>query len=310
MNEGQATQPPKASAKECKRYPPTERGVRVRIYPFEDQETVLIAKCRARAIIWNWTCDVFDRTRAKALGEDPRGLAIKCTQSAVGAEIERLRRDPASGWLRKTLTLWSCKRVVKQAFAARKLVFSGHAEHPRGRAFRTSAPMTFCVAYDGRKSDEHYVADKAHRLARPSSSVSTDSLPHWLRATGRERAPEYDGTTWGPPKGARRMQSQTESPGPKQEAGRANGAPKKRGKGADGAAEQPTGLMRHGEQVVTPEIARTMLERMVYSKQRRIGRKHVEQHRRRPARTSCGRGDDGVDGLIAWSRASEPLGDR
>ena len=130
MNERHATEAPEASAKGRKRYPPTERGVRVRIYPFEDQETALIAKCRARAIIWNWTCDVFDRTRAKALDEHPRGLAIKCTQSAVGAEIERLRRDPAYGWLRKTLTLWSCKRVVKQAFAARNLAFAGHAEHP------------------------------------------------------------------------------------------------------------------------------------------------------------------------------------
>ena len=181
MNERHATKAPEASAKGRKRYPPTERGVRVRIYPFEDQETMLVAKCRARAIIWNWTCDVFDRTRAKALDEHPRGLAIKCTQSAVGAEIERLRRDPAYGWLRKTLTLWSCKRVVKQAFAARNLAFAGRAEHPRGRAFRTSAPMTFCVAYDGRKSDEHYVADKAFHV--PTVGV--------LRVrTGRGHMPE------------------------------------------------------------------------------------------------------------------------
>ena len=94
MNERHATEAPEASGKGRKRYPPTERGVRVRVYPFEDQETVLIAKCRARAIIWNWTCDVFDRTRAKALPEANDGDIVL---ARIGPEVtlKRLQRIDA-----------------------------------------------------------------------------------------------------------------------------------------------------------------------------------------------------------------------
>ena len=74
----EAVQPP---AKARERYPPTERGVRVRVYPNEEQARSLEAKCRARAIVWNWTCDVFDRSRVRAMGEDAHGLAIKCTRA-------------------------------------------------------------------------------------------------------------------------------------------------------------------------------------------------------------------------------------
>ena len=70
---------------------------------------------RARGIVWNWCCDVFERARAQAQGEDARGLAIKCTRAALGDEIERIRRDPGYRWLRETLPQGSCLQVVKQA---------------------------------------------------------------------------------------------------------------------------------------------------------------------------------------------------
>ena len=92
------------------RYPPTERGVRVRANRNKAQERALVARGRARAVVWNWTCDIFERARARAKGEDPHGLAIQCTRKAVCEEIERLRREPGYRWLRETLTLWSCTR--------------------------------------------------------------------------------------------------------------------------------------------------------------------------------------------------------
>lgn len=53
----------------------------MRVYLDQAQEQMLVAKCRVRAIIWNWTCDVFDRNRARAASEDAHGLAIKCTRT-------------------------------------------------------------------------------------------------------------------------------------------------------------------------------------------------------------------------------------
>ena len=85
----------KPSQRKRKSYPPTERGVRVRAYPNSEKEQALIARCRVRAIIWNWCCDVFDRARARSKGEDETyGLSIQCTRKEMCEEIERLRRNP------------------------------------------------------------------------------------------------------------------------------------------------------------------------------------------------------------------------
>ena len=132
----------------------------MRIYPDAEQVEALVARGRVRAILWNWCCDVFERTRAQAKGNDAHGLAIQCTRAALSAEVERIRRKPSYEWLRKTLPLWSCLQIVKQACAGRRRAFEHGGGHPQGRGFRASAPLSFCVAYDGRTSDKHYAADK------------------------------------------------------------------------------------------------------------------------------------------------------
>ena len=54
------------------------------------------------------------------------GLAIECTRKAVNEELDRLRAVPAYGWLRSALTVWTCRRIVRQMFAARDNAFAGH----------------------------------------------------------------------------------------------------------------------------------------------------------------------------------------
>ena len=164
MKAGLATEDVGAPAKERERYPPTERGIRVRVYPNAEQVPALVARGRVRAIVWNWCCDVFERARAQANNEDAHGLAIKCTRAALSDEVKRIRRDPAYRWLGDTLALWSCLQVVKQAFAARDRAFERGWGHPRRRGLRASAPMSFCIPYDGRKSDKHYVPNRRFHI--------------------------------------------------------------------------------------------------------------------------------------------------
>ena len=149
MNAGLATETVGARTKVRERHPPSERGVRVRVYPNAEQVPALVARGRARA---------------QANDEDAQGLAIKCTRAALSDEVKRVQRNPAYRWLRDTLPLWSCLQVVKQTFAARERAFARGCGHPRRRGFRASAPMSFCISYDGRRSDKDYVPNRRFHI--------------------------------------------------------------------------------------------------------------------------------------------------
>ena len=68
-------------------YPPTERGVRVRVYPDEDQEQTLVAKCRAR--MRSRTPPRLPRSRASR-----RFLEGLIAIYELGVKFERHGRDP------------------------------------------------------------------------------------------------------------------------------------------------------------------------------------------------------------------------
>ena len=63
----------KATDKDRPRYPPTERGVRVRATPNPNRNA---------------------HSSRAAKGEDSHGLDIACTRDALGTEIELIRRAP------------------------------------------------------------------------------------------------------------------------------------------------------------------------------------------------------------------------
>ena len=115
------------------RYPPTERGVRVRIYLDAEQVHALTA----------------------------RGLAIECTRAAPGAEVERIRRTPGYEWLRRTLPLWLCLQVVKQACAARRRAFESGWGHPKGEAFAQAHRCRSASPTTGGKATATTFADKS-----------------------------------------------------------------------------------------------------------------------------------------------------
>ena len=181
------------------KYPPTERGVRVRFYPNAKQAEWLSVRCMARATLWNLIVDVFERSYARHKGEPAGGLTIKCNRAALEAETLRHRGTEQGRWLR-ALSVWTCKRVVGQAFAARSRTFEGTARHPRRHPVRATGGGTWCTAYDGRKSDGHYVPDKALHLCgvgvlrlatgaghmpasmtrRPTVTVTRDAVGRWF----------------------------------------------------------------------------------------------------------------------------------
>ena len=183
-----------------KKYPPVERGVRVRAYPSCEQEETLRALCFARAMLWNCVCDVFERDGARRRGDvnGAGGLLIECSRKAIAAEIARVRHDPRYAWL-SVLCVWTCNRIVKHAFQARSLAFETGAEHPHGNAVLWDDPGTWCTDYDGRKSDRHYTPGKAMHLSatgtialrtgdghmpdtmarNPTVTVSVDACQRW-----------------------------------------------------------------------------------------------------------------------------------
>ena len=97
------------------------KGLRVRLYPTPRQQRLILPMMHARHVIRNWICDIFNRNAARAAGDEigANGLAIDCTESAVGAAVRDLRRLPEYKWL-QTIPLWSALQVVKDCFKARE----------------------------------------------------------------------------------------------------------------------------------------------------------------------------------------------
>ena len=68
------------------------KGLRVRLYPTPRQQRLILPMMHARHVIRNWVCDIFNRSAARAAGDEigANGLAIDCTESAVGAAVRDL----------------------------------------------------------------------------------------------------------------------------------------------------------------------------------------------------------------------------
>ena len=129
MNAGLATETVGARTKVRERHPPSERGVRVRVYPNAEQVPALVARGRARA---------------QANEEDTQGLAIKCTRAALSDEVKRVRRDPAYRWLRDpTVT------VPGRAEATTKPACASSGEDNGGADAPSSAPAGAGTPRDG-----------------------------------------------------------------------------------------------------------------------------------------------------------------
>ena len=80
------------------------KGLRVRIYPTPRQQRLLLPMMHARHVIRNWVCDIFNRSAARAAGNEvsANGLAIDCTENGVCAAVRDLRRLPEYKWLQTT----------------------------------------------------------------------------------------------------------------------------------------------------------------------------------------------------------------
>ena len=188
-----------------RKHPLTERGCRVRIYPKEDQQNVLVAKATGAQTLRNKICDVFARDYARFKGEEAYGLTIKCTRKDISAEVDQLRVDPTCWWIRP-LSKWTCERIIKQMFQARANAFEGKGRHPRAKKIRPQGPMSWVTFYNGRQSDHAYVADRRFYLPgvgvlvvrtgaghmpdsmvrNPTVSYSRDASGRWFLSFGVE----------------------------------------------------------------------------------------------------------------------------
>ena len=181
------------------------KGLRVRIYPTPRQQRLILPMMHARHVIRNWVCDIFNRSAARAAGNEvgANGLAIDCTENAVGAAVRDLRRLPGYKWL-QTIPLWSALQVVKDCFKAREQAFELKRPMPKGKRKPPNGEGSVAFPYDGRVSDCLYVpGERIHlsyvgeveiRTGRgympeqlvgcPTLTVSTDAAGWWWLSLG------------------------------------------------------------------------------------------------------------------------------
>ena len=150
------------------------KGLRVHLYPTPRQQRLLLPMMHARHVIRNWAYDIFNRSAARAAGDEggANELAIDCTESAAGAAVRDLRRLPGYKWL-QTTPLWSALQVVKDCFKAREQAFELKRPMPKGKRKPPNGEGSVAFPYDGRAhiAKRQRTCTPPHGTARANAQI-------------------------------------------------------------------------------------------------------------------------------------------